>query len=84
MPNKRKLSTEEKKRYIGLRRNFIKPVIGVTGYLGKTTTLEMLNTLLETRGAVLKNKYGYGSWGNTRFIGNVDTQSKTRFDKYCS
>jgi UDP-N-acetylmuramoyl-tripeptide--D-alanyl-D-alanine ligase len=24
----------------------------------------MLNTLLDTRGSVLKNKYGYGSWGN--------------------
>lgn len=61
---KRKLSIEENKRYIALRRAFPKPVIGVTGNLGKTSTLEMVRTILASRGKVLKNPRGYGSWKN--------------------
>ncbi len=61
---KRKLTIEENRKYIGLRRNFPKPVIGVTGNLGKTSTLEMIRTLLASRGKVLKNPRGYGSWKN--------------------
>lgn len=64
MSSNRKLSTEESKKYIGLRRNFPKPVIGVTGNLGKTSTLEMIRTILAESGKVLKNSRGYGSWKN--------------------
>ncbi|MBN2426163.1 MAG: UDP-N-acetylmuramoyl-tripeptide--D-alanyl-D-alanine ligase [Calditrichaceae bacterium] len=64
MPDRRKLTTNEKRHYISLRRGFNNPVIGITGFLGKTTTLEMIRNILETKGKVLKNSYGYGSWGN--------------------
>ncbi len=64
MDSKRKLSHSEQKRYISLRRAFNKPVIGITGYLGKSTTLEMLSTILESRGKVLKNAHGFGNWQN--------------------
>ena len=64
MNQKRKLSTEESKKYIALRRNFPKPVIGVTGNLGKTSTLEMIRTILAESGNVLKNSRGYGGWKN--------------------
>ncbi len=42
----------------------MKPVIGVTGYLGKTTLIEMLTTVLSTRGKVLKTPHGKGTWNN--------------------
>ena len=64
MPDRRKLTTNEKRHYINLRRGFSNPVIGITGFLGKTTTLEMIRNIVETKGNVLKNTYGYGSWGN--------------------
>jgi UDP-N-acetylmuramyl pentapeptide synthase len=60
----RKISVEDKKRYITLRRGFTNPLIGVTGYLGKTTTLHMLNTILSTKGDVLSNTFALGSWIN--------------------
>lgn len=69
--SKRKLTAEESKRYISLRRQFNKPVIGVTGYLGKTATLEMLRVILEARGRVLKNSHGHGNWQN-----NISTLEK--------
>ncbi len=62
MPDKRLLSTEERKRFIALRRAFKKPVIGITGLFGKTTTIEMLNSILSTRGNVLRSKSGQGTW----------------------
>ncbi|MGD9899172.1 MAG: Mur ligase family protein [Calditrichaceae bacterium] len=64
MDSKRKLSHSEQKKYISLRRAFNKPVIGITGYLGKSTTLEMLSSILESRGKVLKNAHGFGNWQN--------------------
>ena len=64
MAKKRKLSLLERKKYIDLRRNFPKPVIGITGNLGKTSTLEMIRTILAYTGKVLKNPRGYGSWKN--------------------
>lgn len=72
---KHKLSIEDKKRYISLRRAFKKPVIGVTGNLGKTSTIEMLKILLESRGRVLKNHHGYGNWKN-----NIHTLEKMNDD----
>jgi len=68
---KRKLTTEQSKKYIALRRNFPKPVIGITGNLGKTSTLEMIRTILAESGRVLKNSRGYGSWKN-----NINTLEK--------
>ena len=62
MPDKRLLSTEERRKFIALRRAFKKPVIGVTGLFGKTTTIEMLNSILSTRGNVLRSKSAQGTW----------------------
>jgi len=67
----RKLSVEDKKKYIALRRSFSKPVIGVTGYLGKTTTLHMLQTILSSKSNVLSNTFALGSWTN-----NIKTLEK--------
>ena len=64
MRESRILSDEESKKYINLRRRFHNPVIGVSGNLGKTSTLEMINSLLESRGKVLRNTKGYGSVRN--------------------
>lgn len=72
---KRKLSTEDRKRFINLRRIFNKPVIGVTGYLGKSSTLEMLSTVFSTQGKVLKNNKGYGNWEN-----NIKTLNRLSSD----
>jgi len=58
------LSAEESKKYINLRRRFHNPVIGISGNLGKTSTLEMISSLLESRGKVLRNTKGYGSAKN--------------------
>lgn len=62
--NNYKLNLEEKKELIRLRRNFSKPVIGVTGNLGKSTLVAMLSAVLEGRGPVLKTKMGKGTWDN--------------------
>jgi UDP-N-acetylmuramoyl-tripeptide--D-alanyl-D-alanine ligase len=62
--NNNTLSSTEKKKFIQLRRKFLKPVIGVAGYLGKTTLIEMISSVLETRGRVLKTPRGNGSWEN--------------------
>ncbi len=62
MPDKRLLSTEERRKFITLRRGFKKPVIGITGLFGKTTTIEMLSSILSTRGNVLRSKSGQGTW----------------------
>ncbi len=67
----RKLSIEDRKRYLNLRRNFNSPVIGVTGNVGKTTTIAMIRAILEQRGRVLFNKHGYGNWDN-----NISTLEK--------
>ncbi len=60
----RKLTIEDRKRYLNLRRNFKSPVIGVTGNVGKTTTIAMIQTVLEQKGRVLKHHHGYGNWDN--------------------
>jgi len=64
LASERKLNMEARKRYLQLRRSFPKPVIGVTGNLGKTSTIEMINTLLTRNGKVLKNSRGHGNWQN--------------------
>jgi len=64
LQNTRLLNDEESKKYISLRRRFHNPVIGVSGNLGRTSTLEMISSLLESRGKVLRNTRGYGSAAN--------------------
>jgi len=71
----RRISTEDKKRYINLRRSFKSPVIGITGNIGKTSTLEMIRCVLEKDGRVLMNRHGYGSWKN-----NINTLEKLSSD----
>jgi UDP-N-acetylmuramoyl-tripeptide--D-alanyl-D-alanine ligase len=60
----KRISPEEKRQLINNRRKFNGPVIGVTGNVGKTTTIEMIKTVLEKSGAVLKNDQGHGNWKN--------------------
>ena len=67
----RRLSSEERKKFINLRRSFRAPVIGITGNVGKTTTLEMIKTVLDKHGNVLKNHHGHGNWKN-----NIHTLEK--------
>jgi len=67
----RKLSIEDRRRYLNLRRNFKSPVIGVTGNVGKTTTIAMIETVLEQKGKVLKHHHGHGNWDN-----NISTLEK--------
>ena len=71
MNSKRKLSSEESKKYIQLRRNFPKPVIGITGNLGKTSTLAMVRAILTSKGKVLQSSKKHGSWNN-----NINTLKK--------
>ncbi len=75
MADKRKLSGAERRKYVMLRRQFRKPVIGITGNLGKTTTQEMLKTILEAKGKVLRNRQGFGTWSN-----NIKTLNKLSAD----
>lgn len=65
------LSIEEKKTLLKIRRGYTKPIIGITGYLGKTTLIEMLSAVLETKGKVLKTAQNDGSWEN-----NLNTVKK--------
>jgi UDP-N-acetylmuramoyl-tripeptide--D-alanyl-D-alanine ligase len=67
----RQLSLEDRRRYLNLRRNFKSPVIGVTGNVGKTTTIAMIRTILEQKGKVLSHHHGYGNWNN-----NISTLEK--------
>jgi len=67
----RRLSVEDKKKYINLRRSFKSPVVGITGNIGKTSTLEMIRCVLEKEGRVLMNRHGNGNWKN-----NIDTLEK--------
>lgn len=71
----RRLSTEDKKKFINLRRTFKSPVIGITGNIGKTSTLEMIRCVLEKDGKVLMNHYGFGNWKN-----NIKTLEKLSSD----
>ena len=60
----RRISSEDKKKYINLRRSFKSPVVGITGNIGKTSTLEMICCVLEKEGRVLMNHHGNGNWSN--------------------
>ena len=64
MSKGKNLNTETRKKYISLRRRFHEPVVGVTGNLGKTSTLDMIRTIMESRGKVLYNTSRHGSWKN--------------------
>ncbi len=59
-----RLSSEDKRNFINLRRSFKSPVIGITGNIGKTSTLEMIRCILDKNGRVLMNRQGYGNWKN--------------------
>ncbi len=58
------LDRSQKKTFIKLRRDFTKPVLGITGYLGKTTLIAMLSAVLGAHGKVLRTINGTGSWEN--------------------
>lgn len=60
----RRIGLEERKKLVSIRRKFKSPVIGVTGNVGKTTSIEMIKTVLEKNGRVLKHGQGHGSWDN--------------------
>lgn len=60
----RRIGLEERKKLVSIRRKFKSPVIGVTGNVGKTTSIEMIKTVLEKNGRVLKHDQGHGSWDN--------------------
>jgi UDP-N-acetylmuramoyl-tripeptide--D-alanyl-D-alanine ligase len=60
----RRISLEERKKLLSIRRKFKSPVIGVTGNVGKTTTIEMIKTVLDAKGNVLKHRQGFGNWEN--------------------
>ena len=71
----RRLTAKDKKKYISLRRSFKSSVIGITGNIGKTSTLEMIRCVLEKEGRVLMNRHGYGNWTN-----NINTLEKLSSD----
>lgn len=71
----RRISTDDKKKYINLRRSFKSPVIGITGNIGKTSTLEMIRCVLEKDNRVLMNRHGNGNWKN-----NINTLEKLSSD----
>ena len=64
MSKELQLNSEQRKKYISIRRRFHEPVVGITGNLGKTSTLSMIRTLMEARGKVLYGKHKHGSWKN--------------------
>jgi len=61
---KRRLDLEERKKLVSIRRKFRSPVIGVTGNVGKTTTIKMIKTVLDKKGRVLQDNHGHGNWDN--------------------
>ncbi|MEJ2052959.1 MAG: Mur ligase family protein [Calditrichaceae bacterium] len=62
MPKKRRLDNETRKKYIGLRRQFNKPVVGITGMLGKTSVIHILSTILTAKERRVNHKSGLGNW----------------------
>jgi UDP-N-acetylmuramoyl-tripeptide--D-alanyl-D-alanine ligase len=71
----RKIGLEERKKLVQIRRKFQAPVIGVTGNVGKTTTIDMIKTVLDKKGRVLKHHHGHGNWDN-----NLNTLRKMSSD----
>jgi UDP-N-acetylmuramoyl-tripeptide--D-alanyl-D-alanine ligase len=64
LTKERKLDNLTRKKYITLRRGFDKPVIGITGMLGKTSVIRMLSTILSSKGNILHSNTGSGNWQN--------------------
>jgi len=58
------LPVSEKKHLQTIREAFTNPVIGITGNLGKTTTLTMIEAILASRGKVLRHPNGCGDVRN--------------------
>ncbi len=58
------ISIEEKKELLARRQAFTNPIIAITGNLGKTSTLSMIDTILSARGKVLKPENGCGNLQN--------------------
>jgi len=58
------ISIQEKKELLARRQAFTNPIIAITGHLGKTSTLSMINTILSVRGKVLKPENGCGNLQN--------------------
>ncbi|MBD3226197.1 MAG: hypothetical protein GF313_15830 [Caldithrix sp.] len=61
MTSKRYLTNAERKKYLHIRRNFKGTIIGITGNIGKSSSLHMLYTILKQKGNVLKPKNDYGT-----------------------
>ncbi len=59
-----KLSLLEKRRLVQIRRKFPNPVIAVTGFIGKSSLVSMLDCVLSTRGKVLCRRPSRGNWNN--------------------
>ncbi len=55
------ISEEEKKALQAKRQAFTNPIIAVTGNLGKTSTISMIEAILSTRGKVLRHPNGCGN-----------------------
>jgi UDP-N-acetylmuramoyl-tripeptide--D-alanyl-D-alanine ligase len=56
------INHEKRRELLKKRRNFKTSVIGVTGNVGKTTTIAMISTVLEQHGKVIKNSKGQGNF----------------------
>lgn len=73
MPEKRKLNNEMRKKYIAVRRNFKKPVIGITGMLGKTSVIHIVSTILKAKEHHLNYNQSLGNWqNNIRLLEKLD------------
>ncbi|MHB2148339.1 Mur ligase family protein [Calditrichota bacterium LG25] len=58
------ISEKEKKEILRRRQAFTNPIIAVTGNLGKTSTISMIETILSARGRVLRHPNGCGNLQN--------------------
>lgn len=64
--NQTQLTLDEKKELVKARREFQGNVIGIAGYLGKSTLIAMLETVLGAHGKVLKTGGRSGNWLNNK------------------